>query len=209
MIAETLDTSSRHHLPDPPGWCGPRLPVANPLSSFPAPTERCCSAGGRAERGGVGRARGRSLWAQVRVLSQSPRESLSNPGPNSLQLHPSSSASAGCNPHSRVSSISPTPGSPAVLHPHLLNSSTPSSLSIAQARVLSRASRPPPATPTCALPGSSSTSLSAGSFLDPRAHPFHGSTRPHFRISTFAHLRESSRRPLPTPYLNPLEAREM
>lgn len=133
------------HSPASPGWSGPPLPVANPLHNLlPTPTRRCCSAGGgggagrggrRGEEGLLEGHRGCRLRAQKPPPSHNHAEALSRPLPppaaiRSLQLHPSPSASAGCNPQSSVSSIYPTSGSPAVHHPHLVNSHTPPSLPI-------------------------------------------------------------------------------
>lgn len=89
-------------------------------------------------RGGVGSGKeglleehgGSGSGAQKPLPSQSLLEALSTPLPappiRGLYLHPSPSASAGCNPQSPASSTSPTRGSPAILHPHLVSSHTPS-----------------------------------------------------------------------------------
>lgn len=112
---------------------------------------------GGVERGGVRSTQGAGYGSRdVFPLIQSLEEALSTPLPpppafRSLHLHPSSLASAGCKPHSPVSSISPYPGSPAVLHPHLVNSSTPPSYPSSEPAPCPRTSRPRPSPPR-ALP---------------------------------------------------------
>lgn len=194
----------------------PSTSCSQPSSQPPTPARpplprRCCSAGGGGSgwkgcRKGTGAGSGpRNLFPLIHSLGKALGTPLPPPPAfRSLQLHPSSSVSAGCIPHSPVSSISPTPGSPAVLHPHLVSSSIRRSLSIAQARVLPRTPRLLPAAPTCAHLDSRPVSLSPTTFPDPHPHLCQGSKRPPASIP-------ASRldAPRPQPYLNPLEAGEM
>lgn len=156
----------------------------------------------------------RGCWKSTGVQALGPETSSKSEPPRSTQhaparpppirglyLHPSPSASAGCNPQSPASSTSPTRGSPAILHPHLVSSHTPSAC-------LS----PKPA---------SSPGLLDHPLPPPRAHPLTpaplASHRPLFgspsvsrlQKASFFYPHESSRRPPPIPYLNPLEAGEV
>lgn len=150
------------------------LPVANPLFSLPPHQEvlqcRVGGEGGGVERRALEGHRGADYGPRNPFpLTQSLGEAFSMPLPTpppfrSLQLLPSPRASARCNSPFPVSSISATPCCPAVLHPHLANSSTPWSSPVAQVRVLSRTPSSSPLPPPCAHPW---TPAPHASFPDP------------------------------------------
>lgn len=129
--------------------------------------------------------------------------SAPTPALRSLQLHSSPSASAGCNPQSPGFSISPIAGSPAVLQAHLVNSHTPSAcLSPKPASspgLLDHPRRPPRANP--GLPARLASHQPPSWISIPICVKA--------LKASFFYPRESSGRPPPTPYLNPLEAGEM